>query len=53
MLVCSQTDMEEHTDTVDYVIDNTEKDLLMRVEEQISTLVAKTERSESLNIVGH
>ena len=36
--------MEEHTDTVDSVIDNAEKDLLMRIEEQISTQVAKTER---------
>ena len=42
--------MEEHTDTVDFVIENPDEDLLMRIEEQISIQVAKTERYSS-NII--
>ena len=50
LLVCLFTDMEEHTDTVDFVIENPDEDLLMRIEEQISIQVAKTERYSS-NII--
>merc|ERR1711892_769637 len=46
LLVCLFIDMEEHTDTVDFVIENPDEDLLMRIEEQISIQVAKTESDE-------
>merc|ERR1711892_889995 len=46
LLVCLFIDMEEHTWGVDFVIENTDEDLLMRIEEQISIQVAKTESDE-------
>merc|ERR1711892_446945 len=46
MGVCLFTDMEQHTWGVDFVIENPDEDLLMRIEEQISIQVAKTESDE-------
>merc|ERR1711892_666633 len=46
LLVCLFIDMEEHTWGVDFVIENPDEDLLMRIEEQISIQVARTESDE-------
>merc|ERR1711892_1194612 len=46
LLVCLFIDMEEHTWGVDFVVENPDEDLLMRIEEQISIQVAKTESDE-------